>query len=88
VDERLPELAAQLNALDTRGASVVRLHDVERVKGLEFQHVFVAISAQEYQRLAAGVKGMGGHDYNQLKLLRIPVSRAKDSLVFFVANGG
>jgi hypothetical protein len=84
VDEKLSHLASNLTKLDARGVSVVHLHNVHQVKGVEFQHVFVAISGHEYQRLNAGAKGMGRRDYDQLRLLRIPVSRAKDSLVFFV----
>jgi hypothetical protein len=85
-DDELWHIAQNRPPTNSHEVTYVRLHDVERVKGVEFQHVFVIITAKEYLRLAAGASGMGQREYDRLKLLRIPVSRAKDSLVFFVVT--
>jgi ribosomal protein S6 len=57
--------------------------EIEQVKGLEFQHVFIFISLQLYQEIQQGFSGSGTRAYENRKLLRIPFSRAKDSLVTF-----
>jgi hypothetical protein len=59
------------------------LRKVEEVKGLEFQHVFIFIRKDCYEELQTGFKGTGQNVYNQRRLLRIPFSRAKDSVVVF-----
>lgn len=53
-------------------------------KGLEFQHVFIVTNEANYRALQSGFHGTGARVYEQRRLLRIPFSRSKDSLVVFV----
>jgi len=62
------------------------LEEVEEVKGLEFQNVFVFISREIYNQLQEGFKGTGRTIYNKMRLMRIPFSRAKDSVVTFAID--
>lgn len=59
------------------------LGEIERVKGLEFQHVFIFVGLKLFNELQNGFSGTGRRVYDQRRLLRIPFSRAKDSLVTF-----
>jgi hypothetical protein len=54
------------------------------VKGLEYQHVVMWLSAQRYDALQKGFSGSGQRLYNEYRLLRIPFSRARDSVAVFV----
>jgi len=58
--------------------------DLNTVKGLEFQHAFLVIGESLFDELENGFKGTGQARYHRRRLLRIPFSRAKDSLVTFV----
>lgn len=53
------------------------------VKGLEFQHVFIFLNKTLFTEIQHGFSGSGRKIYDQRRLLRIPFSRAKDSLVTF-----
>jgi hypothetical protein len=59
----------------------------DRLKGVEYQHVFLVLSAKLYTEVENGFEGSGKRLYNERRLLRIPFSRAKDSLVTFVLAG-
>lgn len=59
---------------------------IEDIKGLEFQHVLIFISQTLYNELNRGFKGAGQKNYNYRRLLRIPFSRAKDSIVVFCVD--
>jgi len=63
-----------------------RWNDIDEIKGLEYQHVFIFINETLYKELEYGFKGSGQKTYHQRRLLRIPFSRAKDSLVTFVMS--
>ncbi len=56
------------------------------VKGIECQHCFIVIGRKLYEAIEQGFKGSGQSVYNERRLLRIPFSRAKDSLVTFVVG--
>jgi hypothetical protein len=71
-------------ALGAAHARIRTQEEVEGIKGLEFQHVFVILNENLYALLAAGFEGSGQAAYRRWRLLRIPVSRAKDSIVVFV----
>jgi hypothetical protein len=58
--------------------------DLTAVKGLEFQHAFLAIGSGLHDELEDGFKRSGQRRYHRRRLLRIPFSRAKDSMVTFV----
>jgi hypothetical protein len=93
IDEELPrtvvaEVKRELGRLARRtlGDSkyVVRsLDDIGSVKGVEYQHVFLVLSQSLYYDIEMGSPGKGKTVYAQRRLLRIPFSRAKDSLVTF-----
>jgi hypothetical protein len=70
--------------LSNVNAKSVYLNEVESVKGVEFQHAFVFLSRAEHDALVRGFRGSGKREYERFRLLRIPFSRAKDSLVLFV----
>jgi hypothetical protein len=63
-------------------------HEVETVKGLEFAHVFIIVSKRTYTELLRTDNGPGSTEYAKQRLLRIPFSRARDSLVTFVVEDG
>jgi len=63
------------------------LDDVESVKGLEYQHVLLFLGRDLFMQLESGFQGTGQPIYNQRRLIRIPFSRAKDSMVVFVCEG-
>jgi hypothetical protein len=64
----------------------VTLAEIEVIKGLEFQHVAVVLSEERYEAVESGFSGSGRPVYNQYRLLRIPFSRAKDSIGVFVLS--
>lgn len=57
--------------------------NMRSIKGLEFQHAFVLASKQLLAELDEGFSGTGRRLYDTRRLLRIPFSRAKDSIVTF-----
>jgi hypothetical protein len=57
---------------------------LQEVKGIEFQHSFFVISSSLFNELNEGFEGSGQKLFHQRRLLRIPFSRAKDSIVTFV----
>jgi hypothetical protein len=65
---------------------IVSLANIESIKGLEYQHVFLFISRDLYEQVEHGFKGSGQSRYHERRRLRIPFSRAKDSLVTFVLD--
>jgi hypothetical protein len=71
----------EINGLE---AVVINSKDLELVKGLEFQHVFLVLAKELYDEIEHGFNGSGQSRYLARRLLRIPFSRAKDSLVSFV----
>jgi hypothetical protein len=64
-------------------AKHVDLSGIRAIKGLEFEHVFVFITRGLFAQIQNGFSGSGQAEYNKRRLLRIPFSRAKDSLVTF-----
>jgi hypothetical protein len=69
---------------DREGVRQLPLTDLEAIKGLEFQHVALILSRERYEAICDGFSGTGRRLYNDYRLLRIPFSRAKDSLAVFV----
>ncbi len=63
---------------------IIAINEIKTVKGLEFQHVFLFLERIVYEQVEHGFQGSGRAIYEQRRLLRIPFSRAKDSLVTFV----
>jgi hypothetical protein len=67
------------------GVREIGISDIQSIKGLEFQHVLLILNEDLYRQVDEGFRGTGRAAYLQRRLLRIPFSRAKDSLVVFVA---
>jgi len=65
-----------------------RLRDAAQVKGMEYQHVVLVLTDDRYRAVQDGFTGSGRPMYNEYRLLRIPFSRAKDSVAVFVAADG
>ncbi len=63
---------------------VIGAGELSTVKGLEFQHVFLILDPATQSAVQSGFHGSGVRVYDARRLLRIPFSRAKDSLVTFV----
>lgn len=63
---------------------IILADDFYSVKGLEYQHAFLFITAELYDQLENNFTGSGQSLYAKRRLLRIPFSRAKDSMVTFV----
>jgi hypothetical protein len=79
-----PSWRSELSRLQHRE---VTLQQAQTIKGLEFQHALILISDRRYQDIIDGFTGSGRHLYNDYRLLRIPFTRAKDSLAIFVRQG-
>lgn len=63
---------------------VVTLGDTERMRGVEYQHVFVFLSQWTlHEMLVVGRHGLSTDEYLAARNLRIPFSRATDRLVVF-----
>jgi superfamily I DNA/RNA helicase len=62
------------------------IDEVNEIKGLEYQHVFIFIKKGLFDEIQMGFKGSGQRVYDERRLLRIPFSRAKDSLVTFAID--
>ena len=56
----------------------------ENFKGVDFQHVVIVLSKQTYDALQEPFRVSGTIVFNARRLLRIPFSRARDSLSLFV----
>lgn len=64
----------------------VLLSDTASVKGLEYQHLMLFIAEETFKDLERGFQGSGQAKYAQYRLMRIPLSRSKDSQVVFVGR--
>ncbi len=76
-----PRWARDLAGIANHVVSLTAVHDV---KGLEYQNVVILVGTDRFVDLQAGFSGTGRRLYNEYRLLRIPFSRAKDSLAVFV----
>ena len=63
-----------------------RWSSLREIKGLEYQHVMLVINRVLFEELESGFEGSGQNVYHARRMLRIPFSRAKDSLITFVAE--
>ena len=62
----------------------IKLGETDKIKGVEFQHVILVLPASVYAELQNGFEGATQRGYAARRLLRIPISRAKDSITVFV----
>jgi GTPase SAR1 family protein len=65
---------------------ILSFDQIEEIKGLEFQHVFIFIKKEEFEEIQNGFTGSGQKNYRRRRLYRIPFSRAKDSVVTFAID--
>ena len=81
---QLPEVVRDVfRVIPKKDRKELLLEKVEEVKGLEFQHVLIFMRKECHDELQTGFLATGRRVYNQRRLLRIPFSRAKDSVVTF-----
>ncbi len=67
----------------------IAAHDcAERLRGVEYAHVAVLLTQSELERVTKGVNGTGPKEYERLRMLRLPFSRARDSTAVFVVPPG
>lgn len=63
---------------------VVRFSDVEALRGVEYQHVFLVLGRiRLLEVMVKGKSGLSTDDYLTARSMRIPFSRATDSMVVF-----
>ncbi len=55
----------------------------QRLRGVEYAHVAVLLTQSELAMVTSGFTGTGRTEYGRFQLLRIPFSRARDSLAVF-----
>jgi len=72
-----------INLVRAAGADVVDRTDIDQIKGVEYQHAFLFFGPDLQKRIKEVVNGQGKNGYFETRLLRIPLSRAKDSVVVF-----
>lgn len=81
----LPSQWAQ--ALGILGVTPLPLTDVQAIKGLEYQHVVLLLDDSTYRATQKGFEGSGQAHYAEYRRLRIPFTRARDTLGVFVVSG-
>jgi hypothetical protein len=62
----------------------VPLHDYQRIRGVEFQELFIFLSAETWRGITKGKHGLSTKEWSALTSLYTVVSRPKDGLVVFV----
>lgn len=65
----------------------VGLNESHKIKGTEHQHALLFLTAKTFGEIEHGFRGSGQSTYNKRRLLRIPFTRAKDTLCTFVLSG-
>ena len=61
------------------------IYQVASIKGMEYQHVLLVIGEDLFEQLESGFEGSGQGEYHNRRMMRIPFTRAKDSLVTIVS---
>ncbi len=73
-----------LSSLKCLHAQVIPLRRVSaELKGLDYDHVLIFLSPPTYSAAFSGFKGLGQPLYNDYRKLRIPFTRARDSVAVF-----
>lgn len=91
IDDQLDDLPHWFKQIVQRSgirSRIVKAKSLKRIKGLEYQHAFIVASADLLAELDQGFSGTGRRLYEARRLLRIPFSRAKDSLAIFGIGAG
>ncbi len=73
-----------LSSLKCLDAQVIPLRRVSaELKGLDYDHVLIFLSPSTYSAVFSGFKGSGRTHYDNYRKLRIPFTRARDSVAVF-----
>ena len=62
------------------------LNQVDKIRGSEFQEIFVLLGEKTWKKLQEGVPGAGAVDWERLLSLHTVLTRSKDTTVVFVAG--
>ena len=62
------------------------LNQVDKIRGSEFQEIFVLLGEKTWKKLQEGVPGAGAVDWERLLSLHTVLTRSKDTTVIFVSN--
>lgn len=62
----------------------IKLSNVDSIRGVEFQEVFLFISHRTWRQIVEPTRGMQNEDWEKISQLHTILSRPKDSLVIFV----
>lgn len=62
------------------------LNQVDKIRGSEFQEIFVLLGERTWKKLQEGVPGAGAVDWERLLSLHTVLTRSKDTTVIFVSN--
>ena len=62
------------------------LNQVDKIRGSEFQEIFVLLGEKTWQRLQEGVLGAGAVDWEKLLGLHTVLTRSKDATIVFVSG--
>jgi len=71
-----------------RGNNVLfkSLNQISKIRGSEFQEIFVLLGEKTAEKLQEGVLGAGAVDWEHLLGLHTVLTRSKDTTVIFVAG--
>jgi hypothetical protein len=69
---------------DDNQFKVIWSNQIEDIKGIDYQHVIVFLAQGTFDALQKPFHGSGRATFNGRRLLRIPFSRARDSLSLFI----
>lgn len=73
-----------MRRLDPISTHRISTEEIHLAKGLEYQHALMLLGAELHSSLQSGFEGSGQSAYGRYRLLRIPFTRAKDSVTTFV----
>ena len=84
VEDGLRGLSSVFAEAKRMGGEVVGMNDVERIRGVEYQHVFIIVSSDTlHQIMVTGRSGLSTADYLAARNMRVPFSRGTDTLMVF-----
>ena len=64
----------------------LKLSSYKRIRGVEFQELYVFLSRSYWKKLYEGAQGLDRSDWERLTCLYTVISRPKDCLVIFVVD--
>ena len=73
-----------IEAIRGNNIRYISLNQVDKIRGTEFQEIFVLLSAKTWKQLQEGVPGAGSYTWNKLISLHTVFTRSKDVTIIFV----